>query len=99
MQFIARDCYDKSGASTYRDNPWLHVNLYSDTIFDTDNKFVAVGSDTIAYVEGVQGIQGNKSYIARCITKCDSIDYVTNYTYSGIGCCQTSIPKEQPISM
>ncbi|GKU98442.1 hypothetical protein SLEP1_g11450 [Rubroshorea leprosula] len=92
-QFIAHDCYDKSGASTDRDNPWLHVDLCGYTISDTDNKFVAVGCGTIAYVEAVQGIQGNKSYIEGCITKCDSIDYVTNYTCSGIGCCQTSIPK------
>ncbi|GKU98428.1 hypothetical protein SLEP1_g11438 [Rubroshorea leprosula] len=56
MQCIAHDCYDKFGALTYRDNPWLHVDLYSYTIFDTDNKFVAVGCDTIAYVEGVQDI-------------------------------------------
>ncbi|GLT84913.1 hypothetical protein SLE2022_031210 [Rubroshorea leprosula] len=37
MQFIAHDCYDKTGASTYRDNPWLHVDLYGYTISDFDN--------------------------------------------------------------
>ncbi|GKU98427.1 hypothetical protein SLEP1_g11437 [Rubroshorea leprosula] len=93
MKFIAHDCYDKFGDPINVDdsNTWLHLKFNSSyTISDTENKFVAVGCDTIAYVEGGQG---NKSYTAGCITKCDSIDYVTNHTCSGIGCCQTSIAK------
>ncbi|GLT84912.1 hypothetical protein SLE2022_031200 [Rubroshorea leprosula] len=90
-QFIAHDCYDESGDPIYKNQPWSSLRLDGTyTISGTENKFVAIGCDTIAYL---QGFQGDKSYTAGCITKCDSIDYVTNGTCSGIGCCQTSIAK------
>ncbi|XP_022768052.1 wall-associated receptor kinase 2-like [Durio zibethinus] len=88
MQFIARDCYDKSGAPVANNNPYLRLSKF--IISDTDNKFVAMGCDTNATI---QGIQRDKGYTSGCISKCDSIDYVANYTCSGIGCCQTSIAK------
>ncbi|GLT50228.1 hypothetical protein SLA2020_237280 [Shorea laevis] len=89
--FIAHDCYDQYGNQNYSEETsfWIRLNS-SYTISDTKNKFVAVGCDTTAYL---QGFQGDKSYTAGCITKCDSIDYVSNHTCSGIGCCQTSIAK------
>ncbi|XVE60239.1 hypothetical protein DITRI_Ditri05aG0112500 [Diplodiscus trichospermus] len=88
MQYIARDCYNKSGAPVDNNDPYLRLSRFS--ISDADNKFVAVGCDTEATI---QGIQGEKGYTTGCISKCDSIDYVTNYTCSGIGCCQTSIAQ------
>ncbi|GLT50223.1 hypothetical protein SLA2020_237240 [Shorea laevis] len=91
MTFIAQDCYDEFGNRINSHATLLRLGSKSSyTISDTENKFVAVGCDTIA---SVGGVQGHKKYTAGCITKCDSIDYVTNYTCSGIGCCQTSIAK------
>ncbi|GKU98393.1 hypothetical protein SLEP1_g11404 [Rubroshorea leprosula] len=90
-QYIAHDCYDEFGYRTYNIQSSFGLGLNgSYTISDTKNKFVAIGCDTTAYI---QGFQGDKSYTAGCITKCDSIDYVNNHTCSGIGCCQTSIAK------
>ncbi|GKU98409.1 hypothetical protein SLEP1_g11418 [Rubroshorea leprosula] len=92
MSPIAHDCYNAFGYPGYSDNDRLQY-LYLDssyTISDTDNKFVAIGCDTTAYL---QGLQGNKSYTGGCITKCESIDYVAKHTCSGIGCCQTPIPE------
>lgn len=88
MQYIARDCYNSSGAPVHNNNPYIRLSSFS--ISNTDNKFVAVGCDTQATI---QGTQGDKSYTSGCISKCDSIDYVENYTCSGIGCCQTSIAE------
>ncbi|GLT34283.1 hypothetical protein SLA2020_088070 [Shorea laevis] len=89
-QFIAKNCHNEFGDQTKSNQAWFRLKLNSSyTISDTENKFVAVGCDTIASVEGVQG---KKSYTTGCITKCDSIDYVANYTCSGVGCCETSIP-------
>ncbi|GKU98444.1 hypothetical protein SLEP1_g11452 [Rubroshorea leprosula] len=93
MKLIAHDCYDELGRPIYDydNNPTFQLDSNgSYTISDTENKFVAVGCDTYAYIEG---FQGDKSYTAGCITKCDSVDYVTNHACSGIGCCQTSIAK------
>ncbi|GLT34291.1 hypothetical protein SLA2020_088150 [Shorea laevis] len=91
MQFIAQCCHDESGEPISTNEPWLELDLNSTfTISDTENKFVAIGCDATA---DVLGYQGSENYTAGCMTKCDSIDYVPNYTCSGIGCCQTSIPK------
>ncbi|GKU98425.1 hypothetical protein SLEP1_g11435 [Rubroshorea leprosula] len=96
MKFIAHDCYDKfgnpinvSGRNSYTQLQLKFNSIY--TISYTENQFVAVGCDTMADVTGV--VQGNESYTAGCKTKCDSINYVTNDTCSGIGCCQISIAK------
>ncbi|KAK8661061.1 hypothetical protein V6N13_051963 [Hibiscus sabdariffa] len=90
MQFIARDCYNRSGAPVSSNNPFLRLSKFS--ISDTDNVFVAIGCDTEATIQGIQRSNGY-NYTSGCISKCDSIDYVDNHTCSGIGCCQTSIAK------
>ncbi|GFZ09867.1 hypothetical protein Acr_21g0004660 [Actinidia rufa] len=41
----------------------------------------------------IKGSQGRK-YTTGCLSLCDSIDNVINGSCSGIGCCQTIIPKE-----
>ncbi|KAF2291274.1 hypothetical protein GH714_022116 [Hevea brasiliensis] len=53
------------------------------------NKFIAVGCDTYSSVEGSLG----HSYATACFSLCDSKDSVVNGSCSGIGCCQTFIPK------
>ncbi|KAL4319651.1 hypothetical protein GQ457_18G004840 [Hibiscus cannabinus] len=90
LQFIAPDCYNRSGAPVSSNNPFLRLSKFS--ISDTDNVFVAIGCDTEATIQGIQGSNGY-NYTSGCISKCDSIDYVDNHTCSGIGCCQTSIAK------
>ncbi|KAB2030693.1 hypothetical protein ES319_D05G251100v1 [Gossypium barbadense] len=89
MQFIARDCYNKSGFPVSSNTPSITLSKFR--VSDTDNKFVAIGCDTEATI---QGVQDDKGYTSGCISKCDSIDYVDNFTCSGIGCCQTSIAKD-----
>ncbi|MBA0844830.1 hypothetical protein Goarm_023107, partial [Gossypium armourianum] len=90
MQFIARDCYNKSGFPVSSNTPFITLSKFR--VSDTDNKFVAIGCDTEATVQGVQ--DDKAGYTSGCISKCDSIDYVDNFTCSGIGCCQTSIAKD-----
>ncbi|XP_044474962.1 wall-associated receptor kinase 2-like [Mangifera indica] len=87
-QYIASDCYKKSGEPIADNKPWLRLSKF--IISDTDNKFTAVGCDTEAYVNGSQG---EKTFKVGCLSVCDSIDYVSNGSCSGVGCCQTSIPK------
>ncbi|KAA8546466.1 hypothetical protein F0562_002795 [Nyssa sinensis] len=84
---IARDCYSQSGLLVER----LRARLTSGNFFfsNTRNKFVAIGCDTVAVVEGFLG-QDN-AY--GCVSLCDSIGSVINGSCSGTGCCQTSIPK------
>ncbi|XVE80799.1 hypothetical protein DITRI_Ditri15bG0009200 [Diplodiscus trichospermus] len=55
----------------------------------TKNMFTAIGCDTYAYVEGSLG----HTYSTGCLTFCNSVTDVINGSCSGIGCCQTAIPK------
>lgn len=77
------DCYNSSNYF----NSWLGLSKF--TISTTQNKFTAVGCDTYAVIRGSRG----KNYTTGCLSLCDSIDDVINGSCSGIGCCQTSIPR------
>ncbi|KAK6938348.1 Wall-associated receptor kinase, galacturonan-binding domain, partial [Dillenia turbinata] len=87
LNYAAYDCYNKSG-TTHHNEPQLNSTKF--LLSHTHNKFTAVGCDTRAFVEGF----GENYYATGCITMCrkndtDSLDT----SCSGIGCCQTSIPK------
>ena len=82
------DCYDKSGAPLGNNSPSL--TLPSFTVSATKNKFVAVGCDTYAYLNG----DLNGQYFSMgCLSKCQTINNVVNGTCSGIGCCEMQIPE------
>ncbi|KAL7263065.1 hypothetical protein ACSBR1_001274 [Camellia fascicularis] len=51
--------------------------------------FTVVGCDTYAFIKGSWG----RKYAMGCLSLCDRIDDVINGSCSGIGCCQTRIPK------
>ncbi|KAL2232323.1 UNVERIFIED_CONTAM: Wall-associated receptor kinase 2 [Sesamum indicum] len=86
--FIASDCYDKSGAQISGTVSELTLSKF--LISSTRNKFIAIGCDTYALVEGSDEW---KQMSAGCVSWCDSIESVVNGTCFGIGCCQTSIPN------
>ncbi|CAL5386752.1 unnamed protein product [Camellia sinensis] len=91
MQFIASDCYDSTG-NQLRGNFSRQLRLKKFSISNTKNKFTAVGCDTSG---SVQITDKNDSFVATgCQSQCSSINSVPNDgSCSGIGCCQTSIPK------
>lgn len=88
-QYIAIQCFNKSGTPLGGLQNSLSLSRFF--ISDTDNKFVAVGCDTSANIIGYKGRA--YGYTGGCTTTCGSIDFVANYSCSGIGCCQTSIAK------
>ncbi|KAG6626146.1 hypothetical protein CIPAW_15G027500 [Carya illinoinensis] len=67
------------------------LNLSSFRISETRNKITAVGCDVYTYIEGSD--QGQKGFTTGCLSLCDQNLTVVNGSCSGIGCCQTSIPK------
>ncbi|KAI5331659.1 hypothetical protein L3X38_021785 [Prunus dulcis] len=89
LQYMAKDCYNEQGNSTYNNDPWLSLPPPF-TISDTKNKFIAVGCDTYALFKG---FRGEERYITGCISFCDSIGSVNQDSCSGVGCCQTNIPS------
>ncbi|GAY61782.1 hypothetical protein CUMW_212670 [Citrus unshiu] len=88
MQFTAKDCYDAKGYSVGSNLPYITLSKF--TFSRTGNKFVVIGCDSYAYV---RGFLGEDRYKSGCTSKCDSLDYVTNGSCVGTGCCQIEIPK------
>ncbi|XVF39221.1 hypothetical protein PTKIN_Ptkin01aG0018200 [Pterospermum kingtungense] len=80
------DCYNQSVGSSYG---WTSVTLAKFPINNTINKFTAIGCDTCAVIQGSQG----RRYETGCLSICNDISDVINGSCSGIGCCQTIIPK------
>uniref|UniRef100_A0A2N9IK48 Protein kinase domain-containing protein n=1 Tax=Fagus sylvatica TaxID=28930 RepID=A0A2N9IK48_FAGSY len=85
--FVAHDCYNQNGSRANHNEP--SMNLYGFSISNNRNKFTAIGCDTSAVIEGNLGT----TYATGCISLCNSKDDVITGSCSGIGCCQTAIPK------
>ncbi|KAG7943148.1 hypothetical protein I3843_15G024800 [Carya illinoinensis] len=81
---IPRSTVDYTGISAL-------LNLSSFRISETRNKITAVGCDVYTYIQGSD--QGRKGFTTGCLSLCDQNLTVVNGSCSGIGCCQTSIPK------
>ncbi|XP_052486209.1 wall-associated receptor kinase 2-like [Gossypium raimondii] len=84
-QSIGYDCYNKVEPSYFA--TWMWFSKFS--LSHTRNKFTAIGCDTYAYVKDYLG----HTYSTGCLTFCDNITNVVEGSCSGIGCCQTAIPK------
>ncbi|XP_057804945.1 putative wall-associated receptor kinase-like 16 [Salvia miltiorrhiza] len=89
LQFIARDCYYPNGTLQDNDDPFITLSKFA--VSNAANKFVVVGCDTTGYVEG-RRLDG-RNYRTGCTATCGGEDDVENGTCAGLGCCQTSIPK------
>ncbi|KAL8517231.1 hypothetical protein ACS0TY_015453 [Phlomoides rotata] len=85
---VARRCYDRTGSVTL-------FNRASSNIIGTAfsyselNKFTVVGCDDVALVSGA----GGRNFTSGCVTLCSNSKDVIDGYCSGIGCCQTSLPK------
>ncbi|PIN23593.1 Serine/threonine protein kinase [Handroanthus impetiginosus] len=85
---VASDCYDDSGAQINVTTSKLVSSKF--LISSTRNKFTAVGCDTLARFNGSNE---RKQKSIGCISSCTFIDDAMDGYCTGIGCCQTSIPK------
>ncbi|XP_039170633.1 wall-associated receptor kinase 5-like [Eucalyptus grandis] len=82
---VGQDCYSSSGYDN-SSRPWFAQPEFP--ISSTKNKFTAVGCDTSAKFNGSNG-----KFSFGCMSSCSDISDVSGGPCSGIGCCQTSIPK------
>ncbi|KAL1178162.1 hypothetical protein V6Z11_A03G078900 [Gossypium hirsutum] len=83
---VGYDCYNSSGSAYYF---YAGFRLSKFLISHTRNKFTAIGCDTYAYVEGFTG----RTYSTGCVSFCYDVADLVNRSCSGIGCCQTALPK------
>ncbi|XP_073111397.1 wall-associated receptor kinase 2-like isoform X2 [Elaeis guineensis] len=88
---ISWQCYNATDAEVSYSTWYLQFIGEPYRFSDADNKFTVVGCDTLAYIRGQN--QREISYTSGCVSVCHSSESLTNGACSGIGCCQTSIPK------
>ncbi|GMP46707.1 hypothetical protein CsSME_00014758 [Camellia sinensis var. sinensis] len=91
MNYISRNCYDRLGTPLQSNfYGWLVASNFS--ISSTKNKFTSIGCDTYGFLHILEN--ENLVFTIGCVSSCMSISYVPDDgSCSGIGCCQTSIPK------
>ncbi|KAF6174189.1 hypothetical protein GIB67_033721 [Kingdonia uniflora] len=86
--WVSFDCYNKDGTSSGKFNQNLRLSSLF-TFSDTRNKFTAVGCDTSAIMSDRDG----DIFESGCMSVCSNENNVVEGSCSGIGCCQTAIPK------
>ncbi|XVF51826.1 hypothetical protein PTKIN_Ptkin04bG0215400 [Pterospermum kingtungense] len=80
-------CYYETPENT--SGNWWVFELAKFSINSSRNKFIVIGCNIDA---GLKGTEPN-NYGAECQTVCRNRDNVIDGTCSGIGCCQTNLPK------
>ncbi|XP_021727476.1 LOW QUALITY PROTEIN: putative wall-associated receptor kinase-like 16 [Chenopodium quinoa] len=93
--YMATRCYqggeiDNSTRSLR--SAWINLDDLPLVFSDIANKFVVVGCDDLALIQGTLG-RSSTPFTSGCIAVCARPDQVLNGSCTGIGCCQTSIPK------
>jgi hypothetical protein len=89
---VARECYNKWGLPV---NGTLDADFYlrNFTFSYTRNKFIVVGCDTYAHIDGHLSNSGAFNYSTGLSAYCDRIDNVVNGSCTGLACSQTTVPK------
>ncbi|KAI5003943.1 hypothetical protein ZWY2020_031186 [Hordeum vulgare] len=93
---ISSYCYNASSHGMHADRWWLNLTGTPYRIADT-NKFTVIGCQALAYILGTRDTE----YASGCVAMCrrggggggDVSSALSNGSCSGIGCCQTAIPK------
>ena len=82
-------CYDQWGTPLSNNtNPGLLGPTF--TVSATRNRFVAVGCDTYAFLNGTLR---DAPFSTGCLSVCNSTRNIVNGSCSGIGCCHIDIPE------
>ncbi|KAM7463941.1 hypothetical protein LguiA_032062 [Lonicera macranthoides] len=85
---MANKCYNQSGALLHENSAWTNFETtpYS---FSEANVFTVIGCDEFALITG----SDNRNFTTGCVSLCSKAEDVLDGYCSGIGCCQTSIPR------
>ncbi|KAL4564884.1 hypothetical protein LXL04_028959 [Taraxacum kok-saghyz] len=86
---IAFKCYNESGVSESFSG--YYDLTYSPFSFSQKNKLTVVGCDDLAWFKESENV--SVDYSSGCLGFCSEESDVRNGYCSGIGCCQTEIPK------
>lgn len=82
-------CYNRLGNLTQETPSWTSLGTTSPYTFSELNKFTVVGCDDFALIFGNE----QRNFTSGCVSLCSKSEDLLDGFCSGIGCCQTSIPK------
>ncbi|KAF0892266.1 hypothetical protein E2562_014848 [Oryza meyeriana var. granulata] len=74
----------------------LDLSITNYMFSHTQNKFTVVGCDAMAMIRNVTDRAVNSTvsrYLGGCVSFCASEESIVNGECSGVGCCQSSVPK------
>lgn len=87
--YAAFDCYNNDGQLTSNLSQRIDLGSGPFTFSATENKFVAIGCDTLAMVVNLES-----TYMVACASLCDvAVNFTEMSKCTGSGCCMTSIGK------
>ncbi|XP_052109513.1 wall-associated receptor kinase 2 isoform X2 [Arachis duranensis] len=89
---VASFCYTRNG--TNQTNQQHNLTYF--TVSPTQNKLFVVGCNTIGAVNAYDS--EGKKYFTGCLALCNTPDYATNGTCTGVGCCEIPIMAAQELS-
>ncbi|PIN18063.1 Serine/threonine protein kinase [Handroanthus impetiginosus] len=87
--WVASRCYTKSGNITHENTVSVTLKTAGPYSFSDANRFTVVGCDDSAVVVGSKG----RNYTGGCLSVCSQSSDPIEGSCTGIGCCQTPIPK------
>ncbi|KAG8374426.1 hypothetical protein BUALT_Bualt11G0130600 [Buddleja alternifolia] len=87
---VAARCYNASGNVTRRNT--ISINFTSTPYsFSDSNRFTVVGCDDLAVILGFRS--SGRNFTSGCLSVCSQRDDPIEGSCTGIGCCQTPIPR------
>ncbi|KAK3144244.1 hypothetical protein QOZ80_4AG0310520 [Eleusine coracana subsp. coracana] len=90
LNFILSYCYNRStGSMEIGGVGGLNASDSPYRFSDVHNKFTVIGCNTLAYIIS----SNNTGYQSGCVSTCSRMSDLTDGSCSGMGCCQTEIPR------
>ena len=89
MMYNSINCYNQGG-TPLSNNTESGLQVPDFTVSVTKNKFVAVGCDTYAFLNGTLK---DAPFTIGCLSTCNDTRSIVNGRCSGIGCCHIDIPE------
>ncbi|XP_076895597.1 wall-associated receptor kinase 2-like [Bidens hawaiensis] len=84
---VSYRCYNQDGSVRNEFDWWISLSKFT---FSQKNKFIVLGCDDYSLIRGTNG----PDFSNGCLGLCSKTqDVPSNGNCSGMGCCQTSIPK------
>ncbi|XP_043712908.1 putative wall-associated receptor kinase-like 16 [Telopea speciosissima] len=87
-EYYAYQCFKSDGNITKEQDYWIDMGESPFWFSPTDNKFTAIGCDTVATISE----SNDKDFMTGCVSVCSKQGSVRDGSCSGIGCCQTPVP-------